>query len=179
MYEARPLKLTPQKAEKILGEMLRIETMWNDYQKGCPEVCGECERCMRRKVAVVKNLVSLDSIIWEVWKGNEFVGILHLSDIVPGHDALAHFTFWDGDMRGKATLINRMVDEVAFNGGLNLHRITVQYPAHEHRMIGYLKRYLGFEEEGRLREAQLWRGKWEDVAILGRINAGRKTDHTD
>lgn len=179
MYEARPLTLTPRKIEKIFDEMLRIETMWNDYQKGCPEYCGECQNCIARKVAISRNLASLDSMSWEVWKDGDFVGILFLTDIVSGHDALAHFAFWDGDMRGKAALIENMIEEVVFNGNLGLHRLTVKYPAHEHRMIGYLKRYLGFEEEGRLREAQLWRGKWEDVAILGRINARRTTDHND
>ena len=182
MYEATPLELTPQKAAKILEETFKIESMFNDYQPACPELCGQCILCMRRKYAIASNIWNPRALAYEVWKGAEFVGIMYVRDIQPGHDALAEFTFWDEDLLSKSTIINQVLEKVVFNGQLGLHRVTVEVP-YTRKLRGlhrFLLRKLGFMEEGTKREAMLYNGEWVDVKLYGKLaNAGRITDTDD
>ncbi len=170
MYEAQPLELTPQKATKILEETFKIQSMFNDYQPACPDLCGQCILCMRRKYAIAANIWNPKALAYEVWKGADFVGIMYVRDIQPGHDALAEFTFWDKDLRGKSTIINQVLKKVVF-GRLGLHRVTVEVP-HTRKLQGlrrFLLQKLGFVEEGTKREAKLYDGTWTDVKIYGKL----------
>ena len=169
-YEATPLVLTPEKAHKILDELFKVETMFSDYQPACAELCGYCELCLNRKRAIVSNLWGPNSLAYEVWKDDELVGIIYFKDIVPGVDAMGELTFWDKDLRGKAGIINQVVDSIAFGDTLRLHRLTVHVPVKMKSLVRFLERKLGFEIEGTKREAMRWGGEWIDMVILGRVN---------
>jgi RimJ/RimL family protein N-acetyltransferase len=170
MYEAKPLELTEPKAHKILNECIKFETMFSDYQPACEKVCGYCAKCWARKATIAGHLVALNTLAYEVWNDAELVGIMYVRDIVPGHDALAEFTFWDRDLRGKAQIINNTLDRAVFGGDLKLHRVTTEVPVHMKALCNFIQKKLGFVREGVKREALLWHGHWEDVAIFGKLN---------
>lgn len=93
------------------------------------------------------------------------VGILYLTDIVPGYDATAHFVFWDRRFRGREELIREMVRYVF--DLLKLHRITVETPLHP-PLLGFIKR-IGFVEEGHKRSSLFINGQWRDSIIFSLI----------
>ena len=169
MYEASPLVLTPQKASLILNKLIAVESMFSDYQPACEDVCGYCEQCWRRKATIVGKLISPSALVYEVWSDIDLVGIMYIHAVVPKHDALAEFTFWDGDLRGKSTIINRVLERAAFGEPLQLHRVTTEVPEHMYRLGKFLERKLGFTHEGTRKEAMRWRGRWQDVRIYGRL----------
>jgi RimJ/RimL family protein N-acetyltransferase len=169
MYEVKPLTLTPQKAERIITELVKFETMFSDYQPACKDACGHCDICQNRAQTIARKLTALDCMAGEVWKDDDFIGIIYLTDIVVGQDARAEIALWDGDLRGKAGIINMAIDRYAFDM-LGVHRVTTEVPEHMHRFISYLKRYVGFHIEGVRRESLKWKGKWENTVILGKID---------
>jgi hypothetical protein len=170
MYEVTPLRLNPTKSAEILNNLIRFETMFSDYQPACESVCGYCEKCIRRKMTVVSKLTALDAMAFEVWKDDRLVGILYITDIVAGHDAMAHFNFWDKDLRGKAGIINSAIDSFVFSGDLNLHRLTIQVPTWMKSLCRFVERKLDFQLEGTKKEVVLWQGEWRDVNIYGRVS---------
>ena len=174
MYEAKPLTLTPQKAELIITKLAAVDTQFSDYQPACPDRCGHCEKCHNRALTIARKLTAPDACVWEVWSEDELVGIIYLTEIVVRQDAQAHFAFWDRkNMRGKRGLILKALERYAF-GKLKLHRVTIETPAHMTRLVRYLRDDLGFKWEGEKAEALRWRGKWENVVILGKVANGRR-----
>jgi RimJ/RimL family protein N-acetyltransferase len=171
MYESKLLTLTPQKAEKIITELCRFDTMFSDYQPACKDRCGHCELCAHRRYIIARNLTAPTACVWEVWSLDDLVGIISLTDITFRQDALAHFVFWDKrNLRGKRGLIVKAIDRYAF-GKLELHRITTEVPAHMYRLRNYLINDIGFQHEGEKVEALRWKGKWENIVILGKVNS--------
>ena len=171
-YEAIPMTLTPERADitsYMLQQLINFDSLFNDYTPGCEDRCGLCQRCMQRKLIISHNLISPRAAVWEVWRDDNFCGILWLSDVVPGHDARGEFTFWDRRLQGKRQLLENWIQDVVF-GTLNLHRLTVEIPDYMHALGRYLERYLGFEMEGRKKEAMKREGRWRDVLIFGRLS---------
>jgi hypothetical protein len=185
-YQAIPLYLSPERdhiLDRILSEMVRFETMFTDYQKEDDT----------RKAAVAASLTKLDSFTWEVWELEnqlpiDLVGILHLSQIVPGQDAVAHYVFFDGDLRSKTSLLQRVLDWVFVDhpevGWSGLQRLTLHIPAYAHALARHAQKYLGFsgpftyktggktlKVEGVKRQAILWRGEPADLLLMGKLNA--------
>lgn len=116
---------------------------------------------------------------WEVWSDAEpkrLCGLLYLSDIVPGCEAMTHYVFFDGHLRDKTPLLLAMLDwafsdhpELAWRG---LHRLTVEVPTTHTALAAHAQKRLGFVAEGTKREVIRQRGKWLDTLILGRIKNG-------
>ena len=109
----------------IMRSMLKFETMFSDYQK-------EEET---KLAAIASAITKPDSLTWEVWRTEggkivDVVGIFHLSSIRNGHDGVAHYVFFDGDLRSKTELINKMLDW-AFTDHEDwdaLQRLTIEIP---------------------------------------------------
>jgi RimJ/RimL family protein N-acetyltransferase len=97
-------------------------------------------------------------LFWEV----DDVGILYITDIRPGFEATAHFSFWDRRYRGREPLIMAMVKYVF--ALLELRRITVEIPMYAHSLRGFVER-MGFVHEGRRREAIFHKDKWFDSNV--------------
>lgn len=173
-YLAKPYEYwPPDKVSYILRSLASHENMFNDYQRGCDDLCFDCTRCKARLVQVASTLASPRAAVWEVWpldvsENGRPIGILYLTDIVPGTDALSHFNFFDGKLRGKASIMESVIEQHVF-GKLDLHRITTTVPEHAHAMGKWLERHLGFSREGTKREAMLWHDEWEDLHIYGRV----------
>jgi RimJ/RimL family protein N-acetyltransferase len=97
-------------------------------------------------------------LLWQV----DDVGILYITKIVPGVEAKAHFTFWDGRLKGREQLILEMCAHVVRK--LHLHRLYAEVPLYALPTIKFVER-LGFVKEGRMREAIRYKGSWFDVNL--------------
>ena len=109
------------------------------------------------------------SLTWEVWRGGELVGILHLDRIVPNVDARWHFVFFDGELVGKQALLQEFMRR-AFE--LPLERLSIEIPENVASLISFVRRKLGFSYEGgnlkgSRREHSHFDGKrWYDIILL-------------
>ena len=108
--------------------------------------------------------VRATGLIWEV----DDVGILYLTDIAPGHDALAHISFWDKRLRGREALIRGMMKHVM--DMLDLRRITVEVGMFAPWMLQAVER-IGFTREGRKREALRYEGEWFDCIMYSMLKS--------
>lgn len=101
-------------------------------------------------------------LMWEV----DDVGILRLSDIKPGYEAKAHFTFWDRRFRGRARLLLIMTEYVFRKFGF--HRIVVEVPLYAENTMNLVEG-LGFVKEGRKRSAVRYKGEWFDMNMYAML----------
>jgi hypothetical protein len=61
------------------------------------------------QVLVAGLLTDPDNAVWEVWRGDAFLGILLLDRIVARVDARLQFVFFDDELASKAPLLNDFV----------------------------------------------------------------------
>lgn len=109
--------------------------------------------------------VRATGLIWEV----DDVGILYLTEIAIGHDALAHFNFWDKRLRGREDLIRGMMKHVMEM--LDLHRVTVEVGMFSGKWLLNSIERMGFVREGRKREAFKFKGEWFDSIIFSMLRS--------
>lgn len=90
-----------------------------------------------------------EHVKYEIWLRGKHVGMLHLSRILPGVDALLHFAL-DGvsplTVRG---LIWKFLGSVCF-GQLDLQRVSFEVPEHIPTLIKFMRAKLDFRLEGEL-----------------------------
>jgi hypothetical protein len=197
VYMATPFNPQPERQEVVsalISNLARFESIFSDYQKGCDDQCGECRPCLRAKLIITYMLSKPDTKAWEVWEVDgdtklplDLVGILYLTEIHAGCDAIAHYIFFDERLKDKTKLIQEVINwtftdhpEMSWRA---LHRLTVQIPTHAFALVRHAQRFLGFggdftyklgnkkvEIEGVKREAIRWRGEDVDVLLLGLLN---------
>ncbi len=169
--------------DRIMHELTRFDTIFTDYQSGDG-----------RLWAVANVLNKPNSFVWEVWRYEDsvpvdVVGILYLTDINVGQDAVAHYVFFDGDLRSKTQLMNKMLDWIFSDheGWPALQRVTAEIPDFAFALARFAQKYLGFSGpfkhkvagktvmvEGVKQDAVLWRGKPRDLLILGKLNVSAR-----
>jgi hypothetical protein len=191
-----PLIATPQRAgviSKILNETIKLETIFTDYIKN--------EEA--RKVSVARSLTAPDSYVWEVWeyaKGLpvDIVGIIYLTKIRRGQDAVAHYVFFDKDLLGKTPLLKQILAYVFedHEGWDALQRVTLEIPDFAFSLAYHAQKRLKFggkyhhklgnkslQVEGVKEKAILWRGEMRDMLILGiqneRTNGSTGHEHPE
>lgn len=188
-FQTLPFTPTPQRAEvvsRVLNETIRFETVFTDYARGCDEVCGVCETCILRKLAVSNVLASPDGRSWEVWNDEgELVGLMYLTAIVPGEDATAHYCFFDGKLKAKTEILKAMIEWTFtdHDDWKALQRLSIEVPDYAFALARHAFKALGFtgdftyerdgteiKVEGVKRGALLWRGQRRDLLLLGLIN---------
>lgn len=190
-FEAIPFTPTPERASvvsKIMRELLKFETIFTDYQRGCDEACGDCDACVTCMNVIAYILSHPQSRAWEVWAmgedAPEIVGMLMVTNVVSGVDAEAHYAFFDGKLKGKETILESMLEWVFedHEDWLGLRRITVAIPDFAYALAKHAQRHLGFggdfvlslngktlNVEGVRRKAFLWRGVDRDMILMGRV----------
>ncbi len=100
------------------------------------------------------------------WVVDDMIGVFYMTSIRPEVDALIHYTFLDGRLRGRTTLTKTML-QYAFNT-FNFQRLTVELPMYATpKTHNFVLKSLGFKEEGRKRSAVLFDGEWFDVKVYG------------
>lgn len=109
-------------------------------------------------------LTSRDTLWFEVWEGEEVVGLFWLSDLHLLTDANVHTMFFDRKPAEKTELTRRMLWWFFKNFPVN--RVTAQPPGIYHATIRLMER-LGFKHEGTKRGAILIGNKWNDQVIYG------------
>lgn len=87
-----------------------------------------------------------DHLVWEVWRGEDLVGILLLTRITPNVDALMHFAFFDGHLVGKVGMLRRFL-QYCFED-LHFQRLTMEVPDDVPTMVSFARRKLAFRYEG-------------------------------
>ena len=83
---------------------------------------------------------------WEVWRGEDLVGILLLTDIVPQVEARLHFLFFDRSLVGKTRLLTRFL-RFCFED-LGFQRIGLWVPEFVKTLESFARRKLKFTYEG-------------------------------
>ena len=104
---------------------------------------------LSRKIAVAAWLTDANHLFFEVWHNRTIVGILGLTRVVPGLDALAHFAFFDRQLLGRRKLVLSMMGW-AFRE-LRLRRLSVEIPEHLEPLVRFARAKLGFRYEGEVR----------------------------
>ncbi len=160
MREVRPARLSFETLKGYYDKLKEFDTVFNGY------VANNIDAFIQ---SFVKGDGSDDlqatGIIWEV----DDVGILYLTNISIGNDALAHFNFWDRRYKGRENLIRGMMRYVMKE--FNLHRITSEVGLFAAPWLPLALERMGFVREGRKREA-IWHvpkgareGEWFDSLI--------------
>ena len=190
MYELLPFVRAPERADiisRILRGISQHETLFSGFTPMCEDACVKtrglpemCETCKTRMATVATVLSASNTATWEVWDETpEVVGIIYFSDVVPGLDAKGHYVFFDGKLNSKTEIIEEAIGLMFDTFGLE--RITVEIPApfaalarHAQKRLGFSGPYRykgGLNVEGVKRGGMKWRGRIEDVLILGRLRS--------
>lgn len=204
-YEVFPMVDPPDlsRAHIIEGIVRRIcgfEAVFNDFQRGCEQRCYEskpvtevCDKCKICMALVAQSLAAPNSRVWEVWntEGDQpsVVGVIYVTDIVPGEDATGHYVFFDNDLRGKTGVLKEVISWLFSDheeiGWKALRRLTVEIPEFAYALARHAHRQLGFGGpfsyslrphtkpigvEGVKRKRVPWRGTRKDLLILGLVN---------
>lgn len=123
---------------------------------------------------------------WEVWRGGQLVGIMMLSRIHWGADALVHFVFFDQDLAGKRQLLLQFLEYCLTDLGFT--RLSFEVPEYATAILNFARRKLGFRFEGEDRVQQCLtdsgqairvksmfrRNHREPVAVILAANASRR-----
>ncbi len=96
---------------------------------------------------------------------DDLLGIFYMTEIKPEWDAICHFTFFDGRLRGRDILVKRVLQYV-FNK-YNFHRLSVEVPYFAPMATTKFVYHLGFKMEGKKRSCALYQGKWFDSRLFG------------
>lgn len=92
------------------------------------------------------------------------LGLLYLTDIHPGIDATAHFTFWDKRAVGREPLILFIAEWLMDH--FNLMRLGTAIPPYQKGVVRFVER-LGFVKEGEARDATLYNGEVWPLIMFG------------
>jgi hypothetical protein len=106
-----------------------------------------CDEETARRVGI-EMFTSPNHITYEAWKGQEFLGGMVLTRIVPRVDALLHFLFIDKDLVGKRKLLQNFIGFCFTELGFN--RLSMEAPE-GHRVERFARRVLNFRYEGESR----------------------------
>lgn len=137
-YLAVPFVFNPKREavnEALLAGCLHLPNLF-------PIPMGE----MERKTAVACWLTDPNNFFWEVWHKGALVGILGVTRVIPGLDALAHLAFFDRTLLGRRQLVLTMCGWCFRE--LRLQRLTVEIPEHLEPLVRFVRAKLGFRYEG-------------------------------
>jgi hypothetical protein len=109
----------------------------------------------------VDGLLYTDHLIWVV---DDFRGIIALTNISYPDDALMHFTFFDGRLRGRAPLLREMIQYVFRE--FDLYRLSAEIPTYVTSktksgsgLLKFISHEVGLKLEGRKEKAVQYTGK--------------------
>ena len=139
-YEWEPPWMQPYNT-MLLDEMERHPLFY--AQPSTPE---------ERRASAAMMLTDSTAMRWGVWRSGEFLGLLYLSQVTPGHDATVHFLFLDHNLVGKRGLLKRFLGYCLHD--LGFRRLSALIPEDAKALIA-LYRKLGFQYEGESRATGL------------------------
>lgn len=168
-----PLDLTTPNGEAKLAQILAAA-------ESNPQWFGVESTGEDRQASAYWLLTNPQHLTWEVWRGEELVGILLLWRITPRVDALLHFVFFDHNLVGKVKLLRRFV-RYCFEE-LGFQRISMEVPEDVEKMVSFVRRKLAFRFEGEqsvkqhplIADLERWRGKEGNPHIWAAAVGSRK-----
>lgn len=99
------------------------------------------------------------------WVIDDFVGVFYITDIVLGHDAQVHYSFFDRKHRGRQELAKALL-KWAFDK-YKFRRLSTTIPTYATKAANGFAESLGFVREGKKRRAARYQGRWFDVILYG------------
>lgn len=158
--EVRPAELSFAKLTGYYDKLKQFDTVFNSY------IANNLDDFIRLFVmGDGDHGVRATGLIWEV----DDVGILYLTEIAIGHDALAHLNFWDRRLRGREHLVRGMMKHIM--EFLDLHRISVEVGMFAAPWLPIAIERIGFIREGRKREALKYKGEWFDCIMYSMLRS--------
>lgn len=143
--------INPEKVRDIWVEYSKHDVLFSDYTQG--------------KVEPLLDVLMDPKGVWlEVTEDEQIIGAMYLSDIIPGFDAIGHFTFWDSVASGREPLALYAMEFLMDR--YKLHRLSARIPVYQKGTIRFTER-LGFVQEGTIREAIPHKGKWMPMHMYG------------
>lgn len=109
-------------------------------------------------------LTHQNSLWFEVWDDEELVGIVWLADTHLVIDAVAHMMFLDSKPAEKKPVVKELIRWVFKNYPLQRMTAFVPEPYHATKR---LTESVGFQQEGRKRDAVMLSGKLYDLYMYG------------
>jgi hypothetical protein len=149
-----PVAISTQKLRYFYDKLKEFDVVFNDHVPNSPGGFAS----IFVSVDPDDLTVSANGLLWEV----DDVGILYLTQIIPGLSAVAHFSFWDRRLRGRENLIREMLKLGFLKYGFQ--RIETRVALYATPMLGGVER-IGFVKEGRARKAVQRNGEWYDVNL--------------
>jgi len=157
LRHVRPVNLTTEKLRDYHEKLSEFDIAFNDHVPNTPEGFASMFISVNADFTV-----SAKGLLFEV----DDVGILYITQIVPGYSALAHFAFWDRRLRGREELCRKML-EFAFRT-YDFQRIETRVALYAVPAMAATER-IGFIKEGRAREAVRRNGTWYDVNLYSML----------
>ena len=145
--------LSMGKLQYFYHKLKNFDVLFGDEVRGDPDLFTQ----LFIRIDAARN-VNPVGLIWEV----DDVGLLYLTDIIPGHMARAHFTFWDKIFEGRIPIIREGV-RYAFEE-LGFARIYSEIPLYAKKTLNFIES-VGFKREGRLRKIVKYHGEFWDANV--------------
>lgn len=173
-FEVRDFTIwPPEKCTTVLTKSMIHRLWFPDYQWQQSE--------LDRKKMIAACLLAPDARAFEVYKSDELVGILLLSDIKIPLDAQCHMLFWDKSLVDKRELVRDMMRWAFTN--IPVSTLRVEIPTYARQLLGFVRKALRFRYEGesprpagltedqakiacRKYRATLFNGVWHDHLLL-------------
>lgn len=150
------LQLTPENL-KVFWEKAKLHKNLFDE-----EIRGDFKKFASLLLSNGQNGVQANGLFWVV---DDFVGVFYMTKMVPGVDAEAHYTFFDGRHTGRVFLAREMLKYVFQKYAFR--RLSVELPLYASYSAFTFVQALGFRPEGKKRSAKWHNGKWYDVKLFG------------
>ena len=99
-----------------------------------------------------------------VWVLDDFVGMFYMTRIVRNNDALVHFTFFDGRLKGRLELTRKML-KYGFDN-FNFRRFSVEIGMFAKPVVRrFVENIGGFRSEGRKKSVVVYMNTWYDLQL--------------
>lgn len=150
-WRVKEMVLTWEKVQALWDMTSKFTTLFSDLTRG-------------DSVNFFKVLTQQNTLWFEIWEGEELVGLLWLTDMELTVDASAHMAFFDRKPVEKKPVVLALMKWVFAH--YPFHRISANVPRMYHA-THRLVESLGFRREGTKRDAVLIHGKWDDLKMYG------------
>lgn len=141
---------------RLWGQLKKFRSIFSDLTRGD----------LNQFIAYVSNR---DTFWMEIWEKDELVGLVVLEELHKIVDANAHVLFLDRHILRRIPICKVIIKWLFEN--MPLQRLTVEVPDWYENTVS-LVRNLGFNTEGKKRQAVLIGGRWSDVYIFGLTRDG-------
>lgn len=134
-----------------------VKDLWEKFNKFDKLFCDQLRGDFRK---FTETILSANTIILKV----SDIGVVYVTDLIPGDSAQGHFLFWDRKSAGRHRIILAALQWVMDN--FDLHRVSIEVPRHAYNALHRLYK-IGFRVEGVLKKAQLFEGERYDIFLFG------------